>query len=125
MSGRVVDTRSDLYSLGVLLYELITDAAPFSDDVFRQAGLAEILRVIREEEPQKPSTRIERKLAPDLDWVVMCALEKDPERRYSSAHEFATDIRRFLSICPINLWRRVRQAGFTVRGNSCVEIKLA
>ena len=115
MSGLDVDTRSDIYSLGALLYELLTGTPPFEADELKKAGFGEILRIIREEQPPKPSTRITVKtkarenqpgvlpprVSGDLDWVVMRALEKEPDRRYATAHEFAKDIRRYLDDDPV------------------------
>ncbi|HBE69419.1 MAG TPA: hypothetical protein DDW52_14840 [Planctomycetaceae bacterium] len=112
-----VDTRTDVYALGVLLYELLTGTTPFDQDRLSRAGFDEIRRIIREEEPPKPSTRvsslgetasdvsIQRGTDPskltssirgDLDWIVMKALEKDRSRRYESASRFADDIENFL-----------------------------
>jgi tetratricopeptide (TPR) repeat protein len=117
-----VDTRSDVYSLGVLLYELLVGALPIDPQRLRQAALGEVLRLIREDEPPKPTTRIEnlgdtatdvarqrqtsvrallRFLRGDLDWITMRALEKNPARRYESASEFAADIERHLSGEPV------------------------
>jgi serine/threonine protein kinase len=117
-----VDIRSDVYSLGVLLYELLTGATPFDRKRFATAAYDEIRRIIREEEPPKPSTRLstlgetlskvsaQRKTEPaklsalvkgDLDWIVMKALEKDRNRRYETASAFAADVRRFLADDPV------------------------
>ena len=112
-----VDTRSDIYSLGVLLYELLTGTTPLEKQRFKEAAWDEIRRIIREEEPPRPSTRLSssqtlpslaagRQTEParltklvrgELDWIVMKALEKDRTRRYETANGFAMDIQRYLA----------------------------
>jgi tetratricopeptide (TPR) repeat protein len=129
-----IDTRSDIYSLGVLLYELLTGTTPLDRKRLKEAALLEVLRVIREEEPPKPSTRLStteeipsiaanrglepRKLSGlvrgELDWIVMKALEKDRNRRYETANGFAQDIQRYLAdepvqACPPSAWYRLRK----------------
>ena len=118
LSGVDIDTRSDIYSLGVLLYELLTGKTPFEPEQLVKAGLDEIRRIIQEEEPMRPSTKLQalaaaeqtavakrRQTQPpklinqirgDLDWIVIKALEKDRRRRYETANGLARDVERYL-----------------------------
>jgi serine/threonine protein kinase len=100
-----VDTRSDVYSLGAILYELLTGSTPLEGDSFRHASYAEMQRMIRELIPVKPSAKVamasSRSLRGDLDWIVLKALEKEPSRRYESAGALAEDLQRFLHFKPV------------------------
>src|SRR5207302_1521407 len=125
---------SDIYSLGVLLYELLTGSTPFNKKELEEAGMLEMLRVIREDEPSKPSTKLStaeglptlaanrgtepskltKLVRGELDWIVMKALEKDRNRRYETANGFAMDVQRYLAdetvqACPPSTAYRFRK----------------
>jgi serine/threonine protein kinase len=129
-----IDTRTDIYSLGVLLYELLTGCTPFDGKRLRSAAFDEMLRIVREEDPPRPSTRLSgaetlpsiaasrsveparlsRTIRGELDWIVMKALEKDRGRRYETANDFAQDLRRYLDdesvrACPPSTSYRFRK----------------
>ena len=136
MSGLDIDMRSDIFSLGVLLYELLTGTTPLDSAQLRKAGYAEMQRLIREEEAPRPSTRfsslggeattvlatnrgtdvrrLSQLLRSDLDWIVMKSLEKDRNRRYGSPDNFAADVERYLTEQPVearppSTWYRFRK----------------
>jgi serine/threonine protein kinase len=133
LNNQDVDTRSDIYSLGVLLYELLTGSTPLTRQRVQEAALMEALRLVREEEPPRPSKRLSstdalpsiaavrgvepaklsRQVRGDLDWVVMKALEKDRNRRFETANGFALDIGRYLNLEPV--LARPPSAGYRLR----------
>jgi len=136
MSGLDIDTRSDIYSLGVLLYELLVGQTPFDAKEMMQGGLDALRQIIREKEPLRPSTKLNRlpgearttagkrrqtdvgklvhQLQGDLDWIVMTCLEKDRTRRYETANGLAADVQRYLNdepvmACPPSAGYRLRK----------------
>ena len=136
LSSQDIDTRSDVYSLGVLLYELLTGTTPLERERVGEISFDELRRIIREEEPPTPSTRLStlnaaldttaedrrtdrrtlsKQISGELDWIVMKALEKDRTRRYESASELAKDVQRFLNdeaveACPPSVSYRLKKA---------------
>jgi tetratricopeptide (TPR) repeat protein len=132
-AGADIDTRADIYSLGVILYELLTGLRPLDAQRLRKAALTEMVRILKEEEPSKPSTRLSseasapslaalrhtepRKLAAllrgELDWVVMKCLEKQRDRRYETANGLARDIQRYLADEPVEA--RPPSAGYRLQ----------
>ncbi len=135
MSGWNIDTRSDVYALGVLLYELLTGTTPLEAQQLRREGFAAMMKLIREADPPLPSRRLstlgkklttiarqrselpqslERRIRGELDWIVMKALEKEPDKRYATSLDLAEDVQSYLKnepvqACPLSAWYRIRK----------------
>jgi tetratricopeptide (TPR) repeat protein/serine/threonine protein kinase len=145
LNNQDIDTRSDIYALGVLLYELLAGTPPFSRTELEKAGMLEMLRVIREQEPSRPSTKLStaeglptlaanrgtepakltKLVKGELDWIVMKALEKDRNRRYETANGFAMDVQRYLAdepvqACPPSAGYRMRKFARRNKGKLAV-----
>jgi WD40 repeat protein/serine/threonine protein kinase len=151
LSALDIDTRADVYALGVLLYELLTGTTPLDPKRLRKAAYSEIVRLIREEEPPKPSTRltqskeslanlaVQRRTDPanltravrgELDWIVMKCLEKDRTRRYETANNVARDVERYLKdepveACPPSAGYRLRKFARRFRAALAVALVIA
>src|SRR5262245_50000807 len=148
MSGLDIDTRADIYSLGVLHYELLVGQTPFDAKEMMKGGIDALRRIIREKEPVRPSTRLTQlqaasgnpefvtrhsSLSTDLDWIVMKCLEKDRTRRYDTATGLAADLQRHLTSKPIEarppsvgyrMWKAVRRNRLTIMATASVALAL-